>query len=754
MADELHGIKATLQIAGEDYDVLECHVVERLDEIPRLEARLYKDGGIPKPASVLNAALAFQIGTMEAFDRGRHFKGVVVEAERRVDGKGRPFLRVVACPLLFNLTKRTDLRTFQKMKVDAIAKAVLEGAGVTQIETTLGGSYDEREYVVQYRETDFDFLRRLLAEEGIAFAFDHESEKVVLFDDPHGLGDAPDATMPYRPEFGFEQAEASVQKVSQRARVVSDKVYLRDYDFKRPRFTVEGEAESEDAGEHALETYEFPARSVKEATVKRWAQVLMDAIQCRREIVQGKTTSWSLYPGFKLTIEDHPYGELNQELLAIGVELSYENERSPFKKPGRLRRGREGHEETGSSTSLVFDAIPTKISKYRPERRPRAREIAGVQTGVTTGASGQEIHVDDAGRVNVLFPWDRLGKKDETASLPMRTIQMPTGGSMLLPRVGWEVYVQHDEGDVDLPLVMGRLYNAEKPPPYALPGGAARSSVQTATTPGGGSSNEMRTDDSKGSEEMFFNASKDMTVMVNHNATTSVTNNATLDVGGDQTLDITNSLTLSIGADHTVDVGGDQKWSVETYKVDQCAGHTYDVGGNRDMKVGGDHKHTVTGSESVEVGSMKTDLVVGSISEKADGEMTLDVGAARVSLTAGSYNTEIGGNHTEELGAAKVVVSFGAIGIDAKSLNTQIGGARVNLLDGSRVENSGASYMAVAAGATFVKADNIQFEAEGAITLVMGASILSITPASVAILGASLKVDGASADTAALILDN
>jgi len=743
MAEEAHGTKATIEVAGEAYDVLYARVDERLDEVPRLEARLWKDGELPRPKALLDSEVVFQIGSIEAFDSGRKFKGTVTEAERRFDTAGRPFVRIVVCPALFKTTKRTDVRTFQKLKVDEIVQKVADTAGF-KAKFSLVGSYEPRDYVVQYRETDFDFLRRLLSEEGVGFAVDHEADEVVFFDDPHGLGDAPEKTLTYRAEFGFEQAEASVFKVKQIDRVVSDKIFMREYDPKRPRFNVEGEAESADDGEHGLETYVFPARSVKEATAKRYAQVLLDAIQCRRDIVDGSMTSWSLAPGYRFSIEGHPLEGLNTELLVLATTVVHYNERS-----------QAGGLDSASRTQASFEAVPTARCSYRPERRSRAAMVPGVQTGLTTGASGQEVHVDENGCVNVIFPWDRLGAKDETASLPMRTLQLATGGSMLLPRVGWEVFVQHDEGDTDLPFVTARVYNALTPPPYALPGGAARSSIQTATTPGGGTSNEMRFDDTKGSEEMFINASKDTSVTVNNNATTSVTNNATLDVGSNQTVDITNSLTTSVGANQSIDVGGNQKNAVETFKVDQCVDHAYDIGGNRDMKVGGDHKHTVTGSESVEVGSMKTDLVVGKISESAGGDMSLTVGAARVSLAVGDYNTEIGGNHTENISAVKAIVSFADTSSTcAGDAMTKIAGAKVNLVDGDRIESAASMFTAVSAGAKIVKADNIVFEAENAITLVMGASLLSITPASVAFLGLSVKIDGDVDETAALILDN
>jgi type VI secretion system secreted protein VgrG len=741
MADSLHGSKATIDIAGDAYDVLYARIDERLDSVPRLEAKLWKEGDLPRPKALLDGEVTFQLGSVEAFDDGRKFTGKVIEAERRFDSAGRPFVRVVVSPAPFNATKRTDVRTFQKLKVDEIVKKTVEGGGI-KARFSLTGSYEARDYVVQYRETDFDFIRRILSEEGIAFTFDHESGEMVFFDDPHGLGEAPEKTLMYHAEFGFEQAAASVFKLHQIGRVVSDKIFLREYDPKRPRFNVEGEAEGADEGGHGLEVYRFPARSVKEAVAKQFAQVLLDSIQCRRDVVDGSMTSWSLAPGYRFSIEGHPLDELNTELLAIATTIEHFNERS----------------QVGGSnyrTVASFEAIPTARSNYRPERLPRARSLPGIQTGKTTGASGQEVHVDDSGCVNVQLPWDREGKNDETSSLPMRTLQLPTGGSMLLPRVGWEVFVQHDEGDVDLPFVTARVYNALTPPPYALPAGAARSAIQTATTPGGGSSNEMRFDDTKGSEEMFINGSKDASVTVNNNQTTSVTANATLDVGSNQTIDITNSLTTSVGANQSVDVGGNQKSSVETFKVDQVADHAYDIGGNRDMKVGGDHKHTVTGSESLEVGGMKTDLVVGSISETADGNMSLTVGGARVSLAVGDYNTEVGGNHTENIGAVKAIVSFAdtSSSCDGDAM-TKIAGAKVNLVDADRIESAGGMFTAISVGAKIVKADNIVFEAESAITLVMGASLLSITPASVAVLALSVKMDGDISETAALILDN
>ena len=735
-------IQATIQVAGEAYFVARALIDEVLDTVPRLEVEIDRAEPLPKPATLLGTDVAFRVERTSDADSARHFVGVVTWAERSADARGRPFLKLVVEPKLFKLGKRTDCRTFQKKSVSDIAKDVIEGADAGPLKLKLDQSYEPRDYTVQYRETDLAFLFRICAEDGIALTFDHVSGEVVLFDDPKGVADAGDATLKFVPVFGNGLVPKSVGDLVKSFHITPDKVTVRDYDWKRPRFGLETTVEGKDDGGHDLEIYVFPARSNKDAEVKHRAQVLLDSFQCRRDMVSGHTSSLKLSPGERFTIEQHPYEPIDAEHLATEVHLEYVHERSASR-------------EARHFATVRFEAIPTKSSDYRPLRRP-PRPVCGIQTAVTTGPPGEEIHVDGDGRVNVQFPWDRVGKKDDKSSVPMRTLQLATGGAMLLPRVGWEVIVHATEGDQDLPLVTGRVYNAEKPPPYALPANKNRSSIQTATTPGGGSSNEIRTDDTKGSEEMFMNASKDASTMAKNNATESVKANATLTIAANQDVNVTNSLEIVVGAAQSISVGGNQKHSVETFKVDECGGaHSLDVGGNRDMKVGGDHKHTVAASESLDVGGMKTDLVVGSVSETASGNMSLDVGAVRATLTVGNHTTTIGGSHTETTGAARVNLVFGTksttIG-GSQSLN--IGAAQVNLITGDRNETAGATLTEIATGAQIIKADKVVFEADTALTLVMGASVLSLTPASVAVVGLSIKLDGATADTAALIVDN
>lgn len=739
MADRKN-LVCTVEIAEEAYDVVRARIDEALDEIPRLEARLLRASGLPKPATLLRADAVFRIRA-EGSDLERQFSGQVTQAERRVAAGGATYLAVVIEPKLVHLTRRTNVRTFQGKKPSEVVKAVCEEAQTEKVKLQITNAEEPRDFVVQYRETDFTFVKRLLAEEGVAFTFDHVEKEIVFFDAADGIGEADQPELTYYPDSGFELPDAAVARVRQTNVVVADKATLRGYDFMRPRASLESTQESTDEGEHALEIYDFPARSTKEKVIEHHAKVNLESRQSRRQIVAGSTSSLTLSPGQIFSTKEHPFQPFEDPVMVTRTSLVY-----------------EGHDLGGTESrhraELTFEAIPKKNAPARPLPRDKSARVPGLQTAVTTGPAGQEVHCDESGRVNAIYHWDRLGKKDETSSIPMRASQLPTGGSMLLPRVGWEVLVASDEGDVDLPLVVGRVYNAEKPPPYALPAGKTRSAIQTATTPGDGSSNEIRTEDAAGSEEMFFNASKDMTVQANNNATESIVANATLTIGGNQENEVTNSVEATVGGSQSITIGGNQKEAVETARVDDCAAHSLSVGGNRDMKVGGDHKHTVGGGETIDVGAMKTDLVVGKVSESAAGSYDLTVGAARATLTAGSYKNTVGGSHTETIGAAKIVVSIGSksTAVTGASM-VKIGGAGINLVDGDRAENAGATLTDVAAGAQIVKANNIVYEAETMLCIVMGASTITMLPAMVAIAGVSIKLDGPVADTG-IVIDN
>lgn len=746
MADLRVSVKTELTLDGTPIRVALALLRESIFALPTLVCEATEGESTPEAEAVIGKPASLLMQQVEG-SGSREFHGLVASADRFVDPNGNFRLRVEIVPRLWKLSRRTDCAQFQQMSVPDVVKKVLSDGGVTDAEWKLSGSYDKRKWIVQYRETDLDFVMRLLAEEGIWFAIHHDSGKdvVVFCDDPTGSADvAGTKSLPFRHAFGFAEAADWVTRVRRVTRVRSDKVQVRDWDFEKPKLDLDGKKESKDPGPHALEVYAWPARAPDQGTADRYAQLLLDSLQADKDVVEGETGVLTLAPGLRFAIEEHPYSALDGEYLVTTVTFEMRDELWG----ATLEGGGEKH-----GFRCRFSGIPTKVA-YRPARRDVARRAPGLQTALTTGPSGEEIHTDKHGRVKVLFPWDRVGKKDDTSSDWFRTSQLPTGGAVFLPRVGWEVSVDFLEGDVDRPLVFQRMYNGVSKPPYDLPKNKARGSIQTATTPGGGSTNEFRMDDTKGKEEMFFNASKDMSVDVRNNATESVKNNETREIGSNHSLAVTNSVDHKIGANETVKVGANQEVKISTFHVDDVGGdHSLTIAANRNMKIGGDHKTQVKSDSTFTIGSIMTDLVVGSVSESTPASYTHTVGAAHVMICK-ERSIIAGGPRSETVGALKVMVSNEARGVDVGAmLSKTVGGAILNKISGDRNDNAEAIYQEVVGGAQIVKANNITFEASEMLTLVMGASTVTITPASVMIAGASLKADAALVDTG-IVIDN
>jgi type VI secretion system secreted protein VgrG len=746
---ELVNVDIEVAVDGDGLRALAVSAREALNELPIVLADVTSPDGAPDPRALVGKSAEVTIRRADG-SATRSWAGFVRQAERLADADGRPATRLEITPRLARLAMRADCRTFQQKTVRDVVTAVLEGAGIAASDQawTLGASYSPRTYVVQYRESDLDFVLRLLSEEGIALAvrFEGGVDKVALTDDPKGFGDVEGTKeLPFAHTYGFDTSDEHVLFVRRTHEVRSDAVMVRDRDFRHPKLKLEAKAEGKDPGAKSLEVYAWPGRFTDEGTAKRYAEVLLDSMQAERDVVRGEATALSLQPGLRFAITGHPYEALDGELLVVAVETEAHDRTTMSPTAAR-----------GRQYACRFTAVPTGRSAYRPPRRPRTSVARGLARAFVTGPSGAEIHTDDLGRVKVRFPWDRLAKDDDTSSLWVRTLQLPTGGSMLLPRVGWEVAVRHVEGDVDAPMVMGRMINAVAPPTYALPGAKARGALQTATTPGGGSTNEIRTDDTKGKEEMFLEASKDMSITVVNNTTETIGNDEVHKIGSNHSVDVTNSVQATVGGSQSVSVGGNQTVHVEALAVADVAGsYELTVGANRTLQIGGDHRRDVAGASSTTVGGNAIDLVVGQVSEAVVGNLSHSVGAALIEMTAKDRSLVIGGNRTETTGAVKVVVAGGGRSVDVGgALSSQVAGAVVASVKGDRADSSGAAFTEVAAGASILKADNVVFEAQASLSVVMGASVLAITPASVSIAGVSVKIDGAVAETAALISDN
>ena len=273
----------------------------------------------------------------------------------------------------------------------------------------------------------------------------------------------------------------------------------------------------------------------------------------------------------------------------------------------------------------------------------------GKESAVVTGPPGEEIHVDEFGRVKVKFYWDREGKMDDTSSCWLRVQQQNTAGSQILPRVGWEVEVGFHYGDPDRPVVLQKLYNAESMPPYALPDNLMQSSLQSSTTPGGGGTNEIRMNGANGGMEFFVHSQKDLSVTVGHNLTEKIP-------AVDETVQVTADCSVSIGATEDLSVGANQSASITGERVEDIAGSlTVDVGAVDQWGVSAMHAITVKGARSEDIGGLKN-VLAQKVVETFNGDLTTQVGAALSINSVGPITEAVAGNKMETIAGAKLEI--------------------------------------------------------------------------------------------------
>ena len=489
---------------------------------------------------------------------------------------------------------------FQDKDVQQVVTEVLTKYGVDagMQHWRLTGSYPKREYCVQYNESVFDFVSRLLEQEGIFYYTELSGDGIrhVFADDSTALDPlAGGKVLPYRPEMGGNIIEDHVLSVDERHRVMSGKFVLRDYDFTRPELDMTVVAEADVDTE--LERYDYPGSYVEPSEGKRLAQVRLEAEQVARRQLLVTADCPRLRPGYIIAIEDALHDDINGDYLVVATSQELVARLSPEQMAHvtGLPGAGTAREEAYQVRALL---LPSDVKYRSPAVTPRPI-IHGPQTATVVapaGAKSEEIHTDEWGRSKVRFHWDRSGISDDKASCWMRTKQMQSSGSMVLPRVGWEVVVEYREGDPDLPFVTGRMYNGIFMPPYSLPEGRSRTALRSNTTPGGGGSNEVRFEDKAGGEEIYIHAQYDMTVIAANNKTKSVLNNesktvavdSSLTVGADQSIQVTMGNKGSVGADQTLTVGGNRNVEVNALQALNVAGNSVTSVGGSQFEMDGD----------------------------------------------------------------------------------------------------------------------------------------------------------------------
>jgi type VI secretion system secreted protein VgrG len=454
-------------------------------------------------------------------------------------------------PPQIRLTLRRKLRIFQDMTTKDIVSQVLTEGGVTSFEWK-GCAYEPRNYCVQYRETDMDFIARLLEEDGIAYHFEHSpGDCKTVFTDTNAafqpiIGNP---KVIYNPITSMVADQEYVSDFSFGQQLRSGKVQLRDYEFKVPGKPGGTIVEQSATGkESALELYDAPGEHVGPPGVgfdnplaKRLVNIRLQEAETEYQLGYGGSDCSRMTAGYRFTLgggndsERHPRKDLNQEYLLTRVSHN-------GSQPAVLEQ--EGsHEHATYGCSLVV--IPFKVP-FRPPRVTPRPIAHGNHTATVVGPAGEEIYVDKFSRVKVAFHWDRLAPYDETSSCWIRVSQHWAGlsyGAMFIPRIGQEVLVSFIEGDPDRPIVTGRVYNAKQLVPYELPKNKTMSTIKSATSPGGKGFNELRYEDKAGKEEIFIHAQKDYNIVVENDRTSLIKHDRKEEVKNDQEVHVTKKST-------------------------------------------------------------------------------------------------------------------------------------------------------------------------------------------------------------------
>jgi type VI secretion system secreted protein VgrG len=645
-------------------------------------------------------------------DSTRYFNGYVTRfsAGGRSYGRFRRYSAVVR-PWLWFLTRTTDCRIFQEMTVPDIIKEVFGDEPTADFSFELTGAYRKWIYCVQYRETDFNFISRLMEEEGISYYIRHT--------DGHNTVVLTDSTAKHTATPGYEKlpfiaperlVRPELEHISSWdfSREIQPGVYVHDdYDLERPSVELKTrKALPRTYAPSEYEVYDYPGHYLQKADGEQYAAVRIDELGSQFETAQAVTNAKGVSVGSLFTLEDCPREDQNREHLILSASHDLE-----FSEYEAMPEG------AGTSYRCSFVAMSSE-QQFRPRRATPKPFVQGPQTAMVVGPAGDEIYTDKFGRVKVQFHWDRYGEEDENSSCWIRVSHPLAGkgwGSVSIPRIGQEVIVDFLEGDPDQPIITGRVYNAESLPPFGFPAGAVQSGVKSQTHKGSGY-NELSMDDTAGKEKVTINGQYDMNTTVGNNQTNAVGVDQSNKVGSNQKEEIGANRELSITANDTVSIGGNRETSI-------TGKHTVSVGGAEDVSITGARKASVAGKEDVSIGGASTLQVGGSRSETVKTShsitnlaMTITT-ATQFVASAGSQFTATSPKVNVLAGSKLLVNSGGKADIKAGAGLTQQSGAAMNINAGAALNAQSKAAMNLKSGAA------LKAQASGAMNLKAGGTI-------------------------------
>ena len=682
--------------------------------------------------SIVGKNVTIHLQTQDSF---RDFNGFISRFSQGSSDGRFTYYRAEMVPWLWFLTRKSDCRIFQQQTVPDIIKTIFTELGFSDFELRLYGPFRKRDYCVQYRETDFNFVSRLMEEEGIYYFFeqhtdssdsDSEAESqvaagkhmLVLANDPAGQNPCPGQP---KARCDFAVGGARLDDVISDWRVEEEyrpSAWAHtDYNFETP--STDLMATVQDEGTY--EIYDYPGIYAKKSDGTQLAKTRLQETLAFKKRVSGKSNCRYFTTGSTVEVTDHYRQDMNQKWMLTAV----------YHQCSMGEAYGSGGSDEGFFYSNTFECIPADVP-FRPMRVTPKPSVQGCQTALVVGPGGEEIYTDKYGRVKVQFHWDRKGKRNESSSCWVRVSHPWAGqswGAISIPRLGQEVIVDFLEGDPDQPIIIGRVYNAEQMPPWGLPAKAVISGVKSNSTKGGGGYNEISMDDTKGTELINIHAQYDQHKKIEHDEVVFVGHDRTEEVGHDEAILIKNDKSEVVNHDRSLRVDHDK---------------TEQVIHNKSIQVGGDHSEKVAGSMAITVGLTLTETVLVNYAESVGGAMELTVGGA-LAITAGGLMAEtIGGVKTEAVGGSKTQAIGQSKSVTiGKDLTETISGNQTTKILKDLSENVAGKHREEVTKEYMLQAKKVQITADDEIHLKAGsAEILLKKNGDITVKGNKISVNG------------
>ncbi|MDC6117312.1 type VI secretion system Vgr family protein [Serratia rubidaea] len=643
-------------------------------------------------------------------------------------------------PDIWPMLRDRNFRIFQQQTVPDIVKTLLAEQNVA-CEDQLTGSYRQWEYCVQYQESSYNFISRLMELEGIYYFWRHEMGKQTLV-----LMDAPQQHKPFE---GYESipyhvtpsgGSTSEEGVSRWAvnDVVTPGIYsIDDYDFRKPNawlFQARQNPASPQPGQ--IDVYDWPGRFVDHQHGEFYARVRQEAWQAEHQQISATATALGIAPGHTFTLRNAPYAADNGQYLVTQAEY-------------HLRENRYASGGESSEHRIDFNVMPADVP-FRPEQLAEWPKTCGPQTAKVVGPKGESIWTDKYGRIKVKFHWDRLAAGDDTSSCWVRVSSAWAGqgfGGVQIPRVNDEVVIDFINGDPDRPIVIGRVYNEASMPPWALPAAATQMGFMSRTKDGtADNANALRFEDKAGSEQVWIQAERNMDTNVKNDESHTIGSNRTKTIGADETSHIKQNRTKNVDGNETVAIGqnrtktisGNETTTVkqnrtetvegsETLTVQQSrnetitgdhsatvkSNHTSTVEGNQVMTVNQDRTRTVNGNENVNVVKNRDVVVKGHQTLGISGNRTASVSGNENKVITKMQDVSIGEGRKIVIGGVDTRYTDGTVSDSAsKSFNISVGdSAGISILPGSIEIVAGGASITINGSGVMVNGTKIELNA-------------------------------------------